>query len=310
MELRHLRYFVAVAEELNFCRAAERLRIAQPPLSLQIRHLEEELSAPLFNRVKRRLVLTPAGQMLLDEARRLLKDTEVVKRRVREVARGQTGRLAIGYVGTAMYDLLPGAMRLFRQHHAGVEVSLEDMSTAAQVQALRRGQIQLGLLRPPINDETVEIEDLVQERLMVALPEKHPLARKSHVRLAELAQESFVLCSAEFEPSLHRCYLELLKRAGFEPRIAQEVTHLQTQLGLVAAGIGVSLVPSAVTHLPRPGVVYREASCPQVLLPKSAAWIKGSTSPQLEGFLAAMRQTAADLSNSALSLMSDVSLRA
>lgn len=310
MELRHLRYFVAVAEELNFCRASERLRIAQPPLSLQIRHLEEELGAPLFNRVKRRLVLTPAGLALLEDARRMLEDAERAKRRVREVARGQAGRLAIGYVGTAMYDLLPDAVRLFRERHARVELSLEDMSTAAQVQALRRGQIQLGLLRPPINDDALETEDLVQESLMVALPEKHPLCRKSHVRLADLAQESFVLCSADFEPSLHRCYLELLKRAGFEPRIVQEVTHLQTQLGLVAAGIGVSLVPSAVTYLPRPGVVYRVASCPQVMLPKAAAWVKGFGSPQLEGFLAAMRQTAARLHNSPLSLVAEMPLRA
>ena len=310
MELRHLRYFVAVAEELNFCRAAERLRIAQPPLSLQIRHLEDELGAPMFNRVKRRLVLTPAGQTLLEEARRLLKESEAVKRRVREVARGQTGRLAIGYVGTAMYDLLPDAVRLFRQRHTGVELFLEDMSTAAQVQALRRGQIQLGLLRPPINDDAVETEDLVQERLLVALPENHPLCRKSHVRLAEMAEEPFVLCSAEVEPSLHRCYVDLLKSAGFEPRIVQEVTHLQTQLGMVAAGVGVSLVPSAVTYQTRPGVMYRELNCPQVMLPKSAAWIKGFSSPALEGFLAAMRQTAARLHDSPLSLIEKVPLSA
>ena len=310
MELRHLRYFVAVAEELNFCRAAERLHIAQPPLSLQVRHLEDELGAPLFNRVKRRLVLTPAGHTLLNDARRLLTDAEVVKRRVREVARGQTGQLAIGYVGTAMYDLLPGAVRLFRERFARVELSLEEMSTAAQVQALRRGQIQLGLLRPPLNDEALETEDLLQERLMVALPEKHPLGRKSHFRLTELESESFILCSADCEPSLHRCYLDLLKRAGFEPRIVQEVTHLQTQLGLVAAGLGVSLVPSAVTCLPRPGVVYREAHCPQVVLPKSAAWVKGATSPQLEGFLTAMRQAAARLPHSPFSLVAEASLQA
>lgn len=310
MELRHLRYFVAVAEELNFCRAAERLRIAQPPLSLQVRHLEDELGAPLFNRVKRRLMLTPAGHTLLNDARRLLTDAEGVKRRVREVARGQTGQLAIGYVGTAMYDLLPGAMRLFRERFARVEISLEEMSTAAQVQALRRGQIQLGLLRPPLNDEALETEDLLQERLMIALPEKHPLGRKSHIRLGELEQESFILCSAACEPSLHHCYLDLLKQAGYEPRIVQEVTHLQTQLGLVAAGLGVSLVPSAVTCLSRPGVVYREVRCPQVILPKSAAWVKGVASPQLEGFLVAMRQTAAHLHHSPFSLVAEAPLHA
>ncbi len=310
MELRHLRYFVAVAEELNFCRAAERLRIAQPPLSLQVRHLEDELGTPLFDRVKRRLVLTPAGQALLVDARRLLLEAEGIKRRVREVARGQSGRLAIGYVGTAMYDLLPSAVRLFRQRHARVELFLDEMSTAAQVQALRRGQIQLGLLRPPINDETLETEDLLQEKLMVALPEKHPLCRKSHIQLAELENESFILCSAESEPSLHRRYLELLRQAGFKPHILQEVTHLQTQVGLVAAGLGVSLVPSTVTCLPWPGVAYREARCPQVTLPKSAAWVRGFISPQMNGFLMAMRQTAAGLQHSPLSLVAETSLHA
>jgi DNA-binding transcriptional LysR family regulator len=305
MELRHLRYFVAVAEELNFCRAAERLRIAQPPLSLQIRHLEEDLGAPLFNRVKRRLVLTPAGQTLLEESRRLLGDAEGVKRRVRQVARGEAGRLTIGYVGTAMYDVLPQSVRSFRERFPSVELALEEMSSAAQVHALRRGQIQLGVLRPPVNDEALESEDIVQESLMVALPENHRLCDKSHLRLTDLAGEAFVICSAEFEPSLYRCYTSLLKQSGFEPRIVQEVTHLQTQLGLVAAGMGVTLVPSSVARLPRPGIVYREASCPQVMLPKAAVWIKGLDSPQLKAFLAALRQTATHLQAAPLSIVAN-----
>ncbi len=303
MELRHLRYFVAVAEELNFCRASERLRIAQPPLSLQIRNLEDELAAPLFYRVKRRLVLTPAGETLLEEARKLLADSEGVKRRVREVAAGRAGRLVVGYVGTAMYDLLPDAVRLFRQRHSTVELLLEEMSTATQSQALRRGAIQLGLLRPPIIDDTLEIENLVQESLLVALPDKHPLCAKPFLRLTDLATEGLVICSAAFEPTLHRFYLDLFKHAGIEPRIAQEVTHLQTQLGLVAAGVGVSLVPSSVAYSPRPGVVFREVSGPQVALQKSAAWVKGSATPALLGFLAAVRQIAARLNQAPLELV-------
>ncbi len=310
MELRHLRYFVAVAEELNFCRAADRLRIAQPPLSLQIRNLEDELGAPCFYRVKRRLVLTPAGETLLEEARNLLANAETVKRRVREVAKGQVGRLSIGYVGTAMYDLLPGAVRLFRQRHPAIELLLDEMSTAAQIQALRRGQIQLGLLRAPVNDDCLETEELVQESLMVALPDKHPLCVKPYVRLADLSQESFVICGAAFEPTLHRYYLDLLQHAGFEPRIAQEVSHLQTQLGLVAACVGVSLVPSSVAYSTRPGVVFREVNGPQVMLSKSAEWVKGSATPQLLTFLAAARQTAARLPHSPLALVAATPLSA
>lgn len=303
MELRHLRYFVAVAEELNFCRAADRLRIAQPPLSLQIRNLEDELRAPLFYRVKRRIVLTPAGETLLEEARRLLAGAETIRRRVGEVARGQVGRLAIGYVGTAMYDLLPDAVCLFRQRHPTIELLLDEMSTATQVAALRQGQIQMGLLRTPVTDDCVETEEMVRESLMVALPEKHPLCSKTHIRLHDLSQEAFVICGAAFEPTLHRCYLDLLRHAGFEPRIVQEVTHLQTQLGLVAASVGVSLVPSSTAFSSRPGVVFREVSGPQVMLPKSLAWIKGFSTPPMLNFLAAVRQTAARLNHAPLALV-------
>ena len=136
----------------------------------------------------------------------------------------------------------------------------------------------------------------------MALPQEHRLCRKSHIRLSDLVDESFVLCSADFEPSLHRCYLELLKNAGVYPRIVQEVSHLQSQLGLVAAGVGVTLVPSSVTNFTRPGVQYREANCPQVMLPKVAAWIKGIASPQLLGFLAALRQIGARLHGAPLAV--------
>jgi DNA-binding transcriptional LysR family regulator len=179
------------------------------------------------------------------------------------------------------------------------------MSSAAQVHALRRGQIQLGLMRAPVNDEALEAEEIVQESLMVALPENHLLCDKSHLRLTDLAGEAFVICSAEFEPSLYRCYTSLLKQAGFEPRILQEVTHLQTQLGLVASAMGVTLVPSSVARLPRPGIVYREVSCPQVMLPKAAAWIKGLDSPHLKAFLAALRQTATHLQAAPLSIVAN-----
>lgn len=310
MELRHLRYFVAVAEELNFCRAAERLRIAQPPLSLQIRNLEDELGAPLFYRVKRRILLTPAGETLLEEARRLLAGAEDTRRRVGEVARGRVGRLMVGYVGTAMYDLLPDAVRLFRQHHPTIELLLDEMSTAAQITALRQGQIQLGLLRPPVEDDCLETEELVRENLMIALPERHPLCGKTHIRLQDLSQEAFVLCGAAFEPTLHRRYLDLLRHAGFEPRIAQEVTHLQTQLGLVAAGVGVSLVPSSTAFASRPGVVYREVSGPQVTLPKSAAWIRGFSTLPMMSFLKVVRQTAAHLQHPPLALVASSPMRA
>ena len=295
-ELRHLRYYVVVAEELNFCRAAGRLRVAQPSLSLQLRQLEERLGTELFHRIHRRLSLTPAGEALLVEARRLLADADAAVHRVQAVARGQTGRLSIGFVGTAMYDVLPGALRGFRRSFPRVELALEEMSSASQLQALREKQIQLGLLRPAAEDAAFEFEEIVRETLMVALPDQHPLATSPRVALSDLTGESFVICGREAEPALYDCYVRLAQQAGFTPKIAHQVMHLQTQLGLVAAGMAICLVPSGVSYLRRPGVTCRPIWSPQVGLAKAAVWLKGDGSLPLNGFLRALRQSAARLS--------------
>jgi DNA-binding transcriptional LysR family regulator len=299
MELRHLRYFVVVAEELNFCRAAERLRIAQPPLSVQIRHLEEELGVQLFYRVKRRITLSPAGEVLFSQARRLLREAEQIADQVREAASGKTGSLSIGFVGTAMYDILPGALRIFRSAFPKIQLNLEDIHSSHQVQALQRRKIDVGFTRPPVRDAFLETEEVVRERLMVALPQKHRFRDRSEIALAELADEPFLICSTNCEPGLHELYMGLIQDAGFRPRVVQEATHIQTQVGLVAAGVGICLVPSSATGLQQSSVVYRPLSVPQTSLTKLMVWRKGPCPVHLTGFLGAVRQAAALLRTSA-----------
>ena len=294
-ELRHLRYYVVVAEELNFCRAAARLRVAQPSLSLQLRQLEERFGTELFRRVNRRLSLTAAGETLLTEARRLLADADAAVHRVQAVARGQSGRLSIGFVGTAMYDVLPGALRGFRRRFPQVELALEEMPTALQLKALRERKIQLGFLRPPVEDAGLEVEEIVQESLMVALPDQHPLATQPQISLADLAEEPFVVGGRDGEPALFDCYERLTRQAGFTPKVAHQVVHLQTQLGLVAAGLAICLVPSGVSYLRRPGVTCRPIWSPQVAFAKAAVWPKGDCPPSVQGFLTALRQSAGRL---------------
>jgi DNA-binding transcriptional LysR family regulator len=299
MELRHLRYFVVVAEELNFCRAAERLRIAQPPLSVQIRHLEEELGVQLFYRIKRRITLSPAGEVLFSQGRRLLREAEQIADQVREAASGKTGSLSIGFVGTTMYDILPDALRIFRSTYPKIQLNLEDIHSGHQIQALQRRKIDVGLIHPPVQEVLVETEEVVSETLMVALPEKHRLRDRTAVALADLADEPFLICSISGEPGLHKLCLGLIQDAGFRPRVVQEATHIQTQVGLVAAGVGICLVPSSATRLQQPGVIYRPLSVPQTSLTKLMVWRKGPCSAHLTGFLGAVRQAAALLRTNA-----------
>lgn len=256
MELRHLRYFLAVAEELHFGRAAARLGIAQPPLSQQIRQLEEELGTALLVRA-RPLALTEPGRVLLAEARGILQRVARVKPAVERAARGETGSLAVGVVASATYGVFPRMFRRFRTRHPEVALTLAVMSSGEQAAALRAGQIQLGIARPPFGDETLRVETLLEEPVVVALPGGHPLAARSALRLRALADEPFVLFPRDRHPGWSDFVQGLCREAGFQPRIAQEATELAAAMALVAAGEGVTLVPASVQDLRRTGVAYR-----------------------------------------------------
>ncbi|HEX3760982.1 MAG TPA: LysR substrate-binding domain-containing protein [Kofleriaceae bacterium] len=258
MELRHLRYAVAVADELHFARAAARLHIAQPPLSQQIRALEDELGVRLFERTSRRVRLTDAGAAFVDEARRTLASAERAADVARRAARGETGRLAIGYVSSASYELLPAILRAFRRITPDAALVLEEMSSAEQSRALAAGTLDLGFVRrPPPVERHLAATLVLRESIVVAVPRDHALARARAIRLRQLAREAFVIYPVRPRPSWADVALELCRAAGFEPRVVHEALEMVSALSLVAAGIGVALVPAAVRAVRRPGVVFR-----------------------------------------------------
>lgn len=308
MELRHLRYFVAVAEELHFGRAAERLAISQPPLSQQIQQLEREIGFALFVRTQRRVELTPAGQLFLEEARTLLSGLDHAVVAARRVAKGEVGWLGIGFVGTATYAFLPRVLSVFREGYPQVELVLRELVSARQAQALRDRRIHIGLARPAISipellkkvegegderHEGIVSEVLVREPLVVALPDAHPMAQESGpLRLSDLASEPFVLFPRYPKPSYADEVIATCERAGFRPQIVQETAEVHTAISLVAAGLGVTLVPTSVQSAHRDGIVYREFAHPAPMTELSVAYRAAETSPIVSAFLTIARQIA------------------
>lgn len=285
MELRHLRYFVAVAEELHFHRAAERLHISQPPLSQQIRALEGELGVLLLERNRRSVSLTAAGAVFLNEAREILASVDRASEAARSVARGEAGRVAIGFVGSAMHGTLPGMLRAYRRAFPRVQLVLTELPTAAQLEALLAGRIDVGVVRPPVREPALALETIHTEPFVVALPEDHPLASHEEVALAELVEEPFVLLARREAPGLHESLGQAMADAGGVPHVVQEAREMQTVVGLVAAGLGVSLVPASVGADEHRGVAYRPVagSAPTVAL--ALAWRPDDKSPVLAAFL-------------------------
>jgi DNA-binding transcriptional LysR family regulator len=292
MELRHLRYFVAVAEELHFGRAAERVRIAQPPLSQQIRRLEGELGVQLFDRTKRRVELTHAGRAFLREARQTLAGAEQAVRAAQQASRGEVGELAVGFVGSATYHIVPLALKTFRQRFPKVELVLEELSPTEQVERLRLGEIQVGFFRSVSDDEALKFEWILEERLVMALPETHPLARQKGVHLAKLSQDSFVLFPRAIGPGFYDLIVSQCRRAGFSPRVALEASNMQTIVSLVAAGLGVALVPASCQNFRRVGVMYKAIREPGPKAKMAVAWRRGDRSPVLHAFLDVVREVA------------------
>ena len=290
MELRHLRYFVTVADELHFGRAAERLHIAQPPLSQQIRRLEEELGVQLLERSKRHVRLTPAGRVFLQQARQTLIQAEQAAQSARRAARGETGRLELGFLGSTSYNLLPPVLRLFRQKLPDVEVVLHELSSQEQMQAIKDRKLHVGLVRPPIEDDLLARECLLHEALMVALPEDHGLAAQEAIAPALLNDEPFVLLPRALGVQYYDQVVGLCRRAGFSPRIVQEASHLPTVVSLVAAGLGVSLLPESLRNLRRCGVVFRplEGVPPRITL--AMTWRREDADPLLHSFLEVVRE--------------------
>jgi DNA-binding transcriptional LysR family regulator len=257
VELRHLRYFVAVAETLHFGRAAERLHIAQPPLSQQIRRLEAELGVRLLHRNSRRVDLSDAGRLFLVEARRTLAHADRAARVAIRAGRGELGRLAIGYMASAELTVFPRVLPAFRRRYPNVELALQILAPREQFRRLRAGQLDVGFVRLPARDRMLSIVPIFREPLVAVLPDRHALARAQAVSLRALRDEPFVLFPRPHAPGYYDALMEICRRSGVNPKLVQESEKLQTIMSLVAMGRGVSLMPRCVTDLARKGVVCR-----------------------------------------------------
>jgi DNA-binding transcriptional LysR family regulator len=258
VELRHLRYFVAVAEERHFGRAALRLHMAQPPLSQQIRSLEAELGVQLLHRTTRRVDLTEAGAAYLDRAREILREVDAAGEQAKAVAAGRSGRVTLGCVGSATYSLLPALARALRAELPGIDFTFRgEMLVPAQLAGLRDGLLDIALLRPPVDEPGLDVRRLRTERLIVALPEGHRLARRARLRMADLEGEELIVHAGQGRSVMHQVVQELCREAGFEPRVVQEVVETSTLVTFVAAGLGLAVVPAPVAALGVAGATYR-----------------------------------------------------
>lgn len=291
MELRHLIYFIAVAEELHFSRAAKRLNISQPPLSQQIKHLEEEIGVRLFNRTKRRVEITPAGLVFLAEARQIITMSEEAVRRTIRADRGEIGRLAMGFIGSANYSVLPQVIREFRRRFQDVEITLTEMNTSHQIEAFLNGRIQVGFLRPPqgIEDKGISIEPIFREPLMVAMRGNHPLRGETFMPLRLLAKEPFIMIPRQRGPGFFDYIIALCRQEGFSPDIVLEASQFHTIIGLVAAGIGIAIVPASMQRSRIEGVAFRMiAGGAETVL--NMAWVTQNQSLVLQNFLNVARE--------------------
>lgn len=285
IELRQLRQFVAVAEEMSFHRAAERLHMAQPPLTAAIRKIEQELGVILLERGNRVTRITEAGQVFLIEARRTLAQFERTLGNTRRAALGLTESLRLTFVDSTVNALLPGILRQFRLAHPQAEFHLQEATTAEQLIALRDDRADLGMVVLPITpQEGLEILPFLYDRMVLALPENHPLAAQQQVTLSSLAEQPWVLFPAHYGPGMHTAILQACAVAGFSPRIVQEARQMQTIGGLVAGGVGIALMPALFARLQSPGVVFRELSGTGSPVPYTLALAWRTASPLTEAF--------------------------
>ena len=287
LELRQLRYFVAVAEELHFGRAARRLHMTQPPLSQAIQALESLLNAPLFVRTPRAVTLAPAGVALLPEARRLLAQAAELPELARRAAHGEAGRLSLAFVSTADYSVLPPLLRAYRAAYPQVHIGLREATSDVQLDELQHGRIDAGILIAPLPDklkETLNYLPLLSEPLILAAP-SGLIAAPGPVDLATLPALPLIVFPRAISPALHDAILGVFRAAGITPEIGQEAIQMQTIVSLVSAGMGIALVPQSVSNLMRPGVEYRPLQADTPLVDTGLAWRRDNDAPVLAGFL-------------------------
>ena len=291
MEIRHLRYFCVLAEQLHFTKAALLLNVAQPALSHQIKQLEEELGTQLVERSNRRVRLTAAGEVLRAQAARILEQLDQAERETQRAGQGEAGSLIIGVVSTAVCSVLPELLRRFRREAPDIAVDIREMEPAEQVDALRRETIDIGLLFLAIQDAAFDARVVSSERLIVALPTGHPVAGSEKVRLSDLAAETFLIPRRQPVPGFHEVVLEALRSRGIPAPRLQPTRLLQTAVFLVAGHLGVALVPESFrNHLRVRGCVYRDIAGAPAHADLIGLWRSGNVQPVLGKFIRQLRR--------------------
>jgi DNA-binding transcriptional LysR family regulator len=291
VELRHLRYFVAVARERNFTRAAETLHIAQPPLSRQVQQLEDELGIDLIEAGSRPLRLSEAGRLFYEQAVQVLERVDEMKAMITRLHDADRSRFSMGFVASTLYGKLPEVIRSYRAARPGVELALLEMTSVEQIAALKEGRIDVGFGRIPLDDPALQRQLLRNEKLLAAVPANQPnLVRDGAIGLADLAASPLIVYPKAPRPSYADQVLSLFREAGLKPPAVHEVRELQTALGLVAAEVGVCLVPASVETLRRDNVAYRRLDAVQAVSPIIMSSRKGDRSPELTLILRLIRQ--------------------
>jgi DNA-binding transcriptional LysR family regulator len=291
MELRHLRYFVAVAEALSFTKAAEKLRLAQPSLTRQVRNLEDEIGVKLLDRSGNRVALTEEGRQFLFDATKLLAMSAESVATVQRMNRGQSSGLNIGYVANIHYGLLPATLGAFRKLCPGVALNLFDMTSAEQFLALDGRKIDLGFvgIRAPVSSSHLLSDCVAHDTILLALPKSHRLAKKAAVELSELASQFFIGMSAKTHPGARDWLMETCRQAGFTGRILQEADNESTVIQFVTDGLGVALLPEQITGLPHEGVVFRPLA-PPLLRESTIAWRADNPSRPLKDYIQIVKE--------------------
>ena len=286
MELRHLRYFVAVAEERNFTRAAARLGIGQPPLSQQIKDLEGELDVQLFRRLPHGAELTPAGEAFLEQARSVLIGAQQACVAAKRAARGESGRLRLGFTGSAAFNpIVPGTIRGFIRDYPDVGLSLAEMNSRGLLDGLRDGEIDAAFVRDEGQDG-LRFRRIAEENMLIVLPSDHGEARRRSLPLAMLAAERFILYPRSKGPSLYDAITAACRAAGFEPTMGQEAPQMASIINLVATGAGVSVAPASLARIAVEGVRYVAIEGTAPVAPLMLAWRRDARAATLRNFLA------------------------
>lgn len=285
MELRQIEYFIVVAEELHFGRAAIRLQMTQPPLSQQILQLERELGVKLLKRSKRHVELTSAGNIFLQEARSILTNLEKAKTAALMAHNGMLGRLELGFVGSALFDVLPNIIRTFQEQFPQVDLVLHEMPTPVQIKAFHNNSIDIGFVRTPVVDSLLSLLPVHQETCIAVVPKLHPLAQRASISISELSTERFILVERDIWPSWYDDIISKCHDAGFSPLIRQCVKEIHTVVGLVGAGLGISIVPKSTANIQAQDVMYLDIKGESPQVEMCIAWRRDNNSILVKQFL-------------------------